>query len=305
MANWRNYSNNAVPDALSVSGGGNMSTSATSIYAASGSPSGYPSPPFILQLEPGTANFEMVLVGSGAGTSASPWVVSRAADGTTARTHVAGTAIMHTLSAGDLTQAANHYSSGSGSGVHGLPAAAWLTGAFATIGEVLTTSAQTSVVFSSIPQSYKHLLLVGQGRLAETSVYSDDVSVQFNGDSSSVYSYLTNATANPGGTMTGPSSGTAYAAGQGPLFRFMASQAGAAANAGGGFALIPNYTGTAYNKTYYSLSGGGDGTSSFVDLRVRVGIYAPASQTAITSLAVIAPSGGFDVNCSICLYGLG
>jgi hypothetical protein len=305
VAAWRNYSNNAIADSLAVSGGGNMSTSATSIYAASGSPTGYPTPPFILQLEPSTSNFEMVLVGSGAGTSGSPWIVSRGADGTSARAHVAGTAIMHTLSAGDLTQAATHYASGSGSGVHGLPAAAWLTGAFATISEVSTTAGQTTVSFSSIPQTYKHLLLVGQGRLAETSVYSDDINVQFNGDASSVYSYLTMLAANPGGTMTGPSTGTAYAQSAGPLFRFMASQAGSAANAGGGFAVIPNYTGTSYNKTYYSVSGGGDGTSSFVDLRVRTGIYAPSSQTAITSLAVIAPAGGFDVNCSICLYGLG
>jgi hypothetical protein len=282
-----------------------MSTSTTSIYASSGAPSGYPTAPFILQLEPGTANFEMVLVGSGAGTSGSPWIVSRAADNTTARAHVAGTAIMHTLSAGDLAQAATHYGQGSGSGVHGLPAAAWLTGAFATISEVSTTAAQTTVTFSSIPQSYKHLLVVGQGRLAETSAYSDDITVQFNGDSGTNYSYLTMLAANPGGTMTGPSTGTAFASSAGPLFRFMASQAGSTANAGGGFAVIPNYTGTSYNKTYYSISGGGDGTSSFVDLRVRVGIYAPSSQTAITSLAVIAPTGGFDANCSLCLYGLG
>ena len=62
-----------------MSGGGNLSTGATSIYAGSGAPVGYPTPPFILDLEPGTANFELVLVISGAGTVASPWIVNRAA----------------------------------------------------------------------------------------------------------------------------------------------------------------------------------------------------------------------------------
>ena len=38
-------------------------------------PPGIPTPPFSLTLEPGTANFEMVLVVSGAGTAASPWII--------------------------------------------------------------------------------------------------------------------------------------------------------------------------------------------------------------------------------------
>lgn len=308
MANWRYYSNVSIADTLQVSGGGNLSTSATSIFAGSGAPSGYPTQyPWLLRLEPGTSNEELVQVNSGAGTSGSPWIITRAQDGTTAKAHTAGTAISHGLSAGDLTQAANHYAAGSGSGVHGLPAAAWLTGAFATIAETSPANGSTSVSggsWSAIPQTYKHLLITGQGRLAETGVQSDDMSVQFNGDSGAHYGYLTAFAANPGGTMTGPTTGNGFSASQAPLFRLLASQSGAAANVGGGFAVIPNYTANAINKTFYSVSGGGNGTSSFGDLRIRVGIWNPATQAAITAVSLIFPAGGVN-NGQFSLYGFG
>jgi hypothetical protein len=303
---WRYYSNVAIADTLAVPGGGNLSNAATSLYAGSGAPQGYPTQyPWILRLEPGTSNEELVLVSAGTGTSASPWTVSRAQDGTTAKAHNAGVAIQHGLSAGDLSQAATHYGQGSGSGVHGLPASAWLTGAFATIYETLTTGGQQTVSWSNIPQTYAHLLVVAQGRLAETTVQSDDVQVQFNGDAGNDYSYLTNLLDNPGGTMTGPSAGTGYSNASAPMFRFLASQSGGAADAGGGFAVIPNYAGSSFTKTFYGMSGGGNGTSSFVDLRARVGIWAPAVQAGITAITLTAPSGGFLANSYFGLYGFG
>ncbi len=375
MAYSRNYSNTAIADTLAVSGGGNLSTGATSIYAASGAPAGYPTPPFSLTLEPGTSNFEIVLVTSGAGTSGSPWIITRApvtaADGGTAKTHNAGTAIAHTMSAADLTAAAAHYAAGSsGAVVHGLPAAAWLAGTFQNFASTTTTAAQGSFTWSSIPQTSKHLLIVAQGRLAETTVYSDDVAVQFNGDSGAHYSYLTSyatttpvqpsvpattaAAQNPnpfpvqvvitGGTLTvvaingitvGTTAGTYYLApgnqiaitysvaptwvwtaadsavngGYGlssaPLFRFLASLGGATANVGGGFALIPNYTSSSFNAMGYAVSGGGDGTSSFFDMRTRLVCWNPAAQAAITSISLIPPTGGFNINCYLSLHGLG
>ena len=79
MASWRFYSNVSVADTLQVTGGGNLSTSATSIRAGTGAPVGYPTQyPWILRLEPGTSNEELVSVSSGAGTVASPWIIVRA-----------------------------------------------------------------------------------------------------------------------------------------------------------------------------------------------------------------------------------
>jgi hypothetical protein len=305
LAIWRFYSNLAVPDTLAVTGGGSLSTSATSIYAGSGAPSGYPASfPFTLRLDPGTSSEELVSVTSGAGTSASPWTITRAYDGTTAKTHAAGATIAHGSSAGDYATAATHYNQGSGSGVHGLPASAWLTAAIANIQDTtLTTSTTSAVTFSSIPGTYSHLLLVAQGRLTETSVQSDDVQLQFNGSSSAVYSYVTQFASNPSGTMasgvgTG-SSGTSM-----PAFRFTASQAGSNVNAGGGFVFIPNYASTAFNKLIYGISGGGNGTNSFVDIRTRIGIFNPASQSAVTSISLITPAGNFLTGSRFTLYGI-
>jgi hypothetical protein len=306
VANWRFYSNTAVPDTLVVTGGGNLSTSATSIQAGSGAPAGYPASfPFTLRLEPNTSNEELVSVSSGLGTAASPWVITRAYDGTTAKTHNAGTALAHGSSAGDFTTAASHYALGSGSGVHGLPASAWSTPIMAKIQDTTLSNSTTSVVtFSGIPNTYSHLLLFAQGRLTETTVQSDDVSLQFNGDSSSVYSYVTQYATNPSGTMTSGigngSSGTGV-----PVFRFTASQAGANVNPGGGFIVIPNYTSTAFNKAIYGLSGGGNGTSTFVDIRTRLGIYNPATQAAVSSLSLSAPSSSdFLTGSRFTLYGI-
>jgi hypothetical protein len=276
------------------------------MYAGSGAPVGYPTSfPWILTLEPGTSNFEMVLVTAGAGTSASPWTITRGADGTVGKSHTAGVAIQHTMSATDLNTAATHYTAGSsGTPVHNLPAAAWLTGAFLTFDELLTTAAQASLSFTSIPQTAQHLLITASGRLAETTVLADDVAMQLNGDSGAHYSYMSQS-ALFSGTLQGPTALNGYALASAPLFRLTASQGGATANVGGGFAFIPNYTSSSFNKMAYCVSGGGDGTSSFIDMRTRIACWNPATQAAITSIALIAPTGGFNVNCQFCLYGIG
>lgn len=374
VANWRQYTNTAVADTLAVT----INTAVTSMYAGSGAPVGYPvfpGPSWILTLEPGTSNSEMVLVTAGAGTAASPWTITRApataGDGGTAKSHTAGVAIQHTMSANDLTTAATHEQAGSGGApVHNLPAAAWLTGTFLTFQETLTTAAQASVSMPSIPQTATHLLVTAQGRLAEATVLSDDVSIQFNGDAGAHYSYMaqyaTTAPVQPsvpattvaaqntnpypvqvvitGGTLTvvaingitvgttagtyylspgnqiaityssaptwvwtmaDPSVNAGYALTSAPLFRFMASLAGATANVGGGFAFIPNYTSSSFNKMAYCVSGGGNGTSSFSDMRTRIVCWNPAAQAAITSISLIAPAGGFNLNCQLGLYGVG
>jgi hypothetical protein len=307
LVNWRFYSNVAVADTLQVSGGGNLSTSGTSIYAGSGAPVGYPTSfPWTLDLEPGGSNFELVSVTSGAGTSASPWIVTRGYDGTTARAHTAGVAIAHTWSANDLTQAADHYAMGSGSGVHGLPSSAWLGNSCATINETTLTNSTTNVVtWSSIPQTSLHLLVVVQARLTETTALTDDITLNFNGDTSADYSYLNSSVTNTSGTLVAAQA-TSYAVAGVPAFRVAAAQGGAPVNAGGGFAWIPNYAKSAFNKAVYAMSGAGNGTSSMVDGRLRWGFWNPASQAAVTSISLAAPSGSdFLVGSQFCLYGIG
>jgi hypothetical protein len=298
----------AVADTLAVPGGGNLSTSATSLYAGSGAPVGYPTSfPWTLDLEPGAANFELVSVTGGAGTSASPWTVTRGYDGTTARTHTAGVQIAHTWSAGDLTQAAEHYALGSGSGAHGLPASAWLGNAAATLNETtLINSTTSAVTWSGIPQTSAHLLILAQARLTETSALTDEITLNFNGDASADYSWLSVAATNISGSMAGPAAATAYSVAGIPAFRAAASAGGAPANAGGGFALVPNYAAAAFNKALYAYSGAGNGTSSMVDGRLRWGFWNPGTQAAVTSVSLTAPAGSFFLTGSqFSLYGIG
>lgn len=307
MVNWRYYSNVAVQDTLAVPGGGNLSMAGTQLYAGSGTPQGYPTSfPFILDLEPGTASFELVQVNSGAGTAATPWNVTRGADGTAARTHNAGTSIAHTWSATDLTTAANHYAMGSGSGVHGLPLSAWAGNSMATINETTLANSTTSVVtWSGIPATYLHLLIVAQARLTETSQLADDIYLNFNSDTSADYSYLTISSTNSSGSLV-QATFSAYAVTAIPLLRVAASQGGAPVNAGGGFAFIPNYSNAAYNKAAYAMSGMGNGTSAQIDGRMRWGFWNPATQAAVTSVSLTAPAGSnFLVGSQFSLYGVG
>jgi hypothetical protein len=308
VVNWRYYSNLAVADTLQVTGGGNLSTSATSIYAGSGAPQGYPvSFPWTLDLEPGTSNFELVSVVSGAGTVASPWIVQRAYDGTTAKTHAAGVAIAHTWSAGDLTAAASHYQLGSGTGVHGLPATAWLGNAAVTFNETTLLNSTTSVItWSGIPQTSAHLLVSVEARLTETTALTDDITLNFNGDTGADYSYVNVDATNITGSFVGPVATTAYAVGGIPAFRVTASQGGAPDNAGGGFAWIPNYTSAVFNTMVFAMSGGGNGTSSMVDARLRWGWWNPSSSPSLTSLSLTAPAGSYFLTGSqFSLYGVG
>jgi hypothetical protein len=281
---------------------------ATSIVTGSGAPQGYPvSFPFTLDIEPGTPNFELVSVTAGAGTSLSPWTVTRGYDGTLARAHGSGSVIAHTWSAGDLTTAALHYAMGSGSGVHGLPSSAWAGNAAVTINETTLANSTTNVVsWSGIPATYQHLLVLVQARLTETTALTDDITLTFNGDTGAHYSSLTMSATNTSGSLVGPSAATAFATASIPAFRVAASQGGAPANAGSGFAWIPNYGSAAFNKNVLAVSGAGNGTSAMVDGRVRWGFWSPASQAAVTAVSLSAPSGSnFLVGSQFCLYGIG
>jgi hypothetical protein len=233
--------------------------------------------------------------------------VARGYDGTLARAHSAGAVLVHADSAGDFTQAAQHYAMGSGSGVHGLPASAWAGNAAVTINETTLTNSTTNVVsWSGIPQTYQHLLVVVQARLTETTALTDDIALTFNGDAGAHYSSLTVSAANTSGSLVGPAAATAFATANIPAFRVAASQGGSPVNAGGGFAWIPNYASPAFNKAVYAMSGAGNGTSAMVDGRLRWGFWNPAAQAAVTALSLTAPAGSnFLTGSTFCLYGIG
>jgi hypothetical protein len=304
MAPSRYYSNTSIANTIGNSGG--ISNSAASVYCAS-APSGYPSQfPFTLALDPGTSSMELVSVTSGAGTSGSPWAISRGFDGTTAVAHSPGAVIAHDLSAYDVSTSRAHEAAQQSAGPHGLPATAWDTAAFAEINETILTNSTTAVqTWNSIPGTYSHLLVVILGRLTETTALTDYLTMQFNGDSGAYYSFVQNETNNTSGTLSAPTATTTFGGSSAPFGRLTASQGGAAVNAGAIFAIIPWYTSTAFNKVVLSMTGAGDGTSALVDGRVMSGFYNPPTQAAVTSLSVSAPSGSFfKSGTALGLYGL-
>jgi hypothetical protein len=287
--------------------GASISNSATSLYMQL-TPSGYPGQyPFTLCLDQNTSSMELVSVTAGSGTAGSPWTVIRGFDGTAAAAHAGSSGtISHEISAYDLATSRSHEASGSGSGVHGLPATAWDTAAYAVINETTLNNSTTAIqTWTGIPASYTHLMVIALGRLTETSAQTDYLTLQVNGDASASYAYVQIETNNVGGTLNSPNSVTTYGGTSIPFARFTASAAGAAVNAGAVVAWIPWYGLTSYNKVVLAQSGGGNGTSAMVDARLFWGFYNPSVQAAVSSLSISAPAGSdFKTGTSFGLYGL-
>jgi hypothetical protein len=296
------YSNLSVSNTTGVA----ISNSATSVYCAS-APVGFPAQfPFKLVL----GGAEIVSVTAGSGTAGTPWTITRAQDGTAAQAWALGTTLVHELTAGDLSLSRTHEIAVQAQLPHGLPATAWVASAFATLNETtLANSTSNLVTWSSIPQTYKHLLVVIAARLTETTVQSDDILMQVNGDASAVYSYLTISATNISGSGTAALSQSQFAGTAStvwPIARVSASLAGSAVTVGGGFAVLPNYSASAFNKSFYGISGMGQGSGAAIDGRWRIGFYNPATQAAITSLSCAAPAGSnFLLGSQFSLYGFG
>lgn len=95
----RNYSNTAPPVSLTIG----VSPSATQLTVAS--TAGYPTAPFLLGVERGTANEEVVLC---TGLTATTFTVQRGYDNTTAKDHGITASVEHTVAAIDYREANAH-----------------------------------------------------------------------------------------------------------------------------------------------------------------------------------------------------
>ncbi len=314
------YSSVSVPDTVGNSGG--LSATATSVIAGSLAPDGYPSQyPFKLRLEPGTPSEELVKIIAGSGTPVDPWItgqsvaggastLGRGWDGTLAAPHNQGAALQHGMSAEDLQLSRVHESLDNttvdnlGSPVlpHSLPLSAWGSQPLALLQATVLPNAKSSVVWNNIPQTYSHLLVVVLGKTAATGNRDDTVNMTFNGDTSARYSFTaafwTDNTPGGGGSVADSQNSVP------PLV--VATSASGTANAGGGFAFLPGYSGTTFNKAVFGVSGMGQGTSQAnASLRLRSCFWNPASQVGINSIAMVAGSGSqFKAGSMFSLYGL-
>ena len=105
----RRYSNTAVQTALS----GPVTAAATSMSVSA--VTGFPGTDFVLAIDYGTANQELVLVTAVSGTTLT---VTRGYDNTTAVSHDTGAVVVHTHSAADFADSRNHEAATSN--VHGV-----------------------------------------------------------------------------------------------------------------------------------------------------------------------------------------
>jgi len=108
----RNFSSTAIQTTLV----GGITGSGTSLDVAA--TTGFPAAPFILCLEPGTANQELILVTNVAGTTLT---VTRGYDSTTGVAHNTGAVVQHSHAAIDLREANTHVNASTG--VHGVAGA--------------------------------------------------------------------------------------------------------------------------------------------------------------------------------------
>lgn len=140
MSNARNYSDTVPQTTLqgNQTGSGGV-TSGDTQFVLGTSLASYVATPFVLRIEPGTANEELVLVTSGAGTIGSPYVVTRGwgPGGIATRpaaAHAQGVAATHGVGGEDFGP----------DGVHGLPVGVSVSGAAPAKASTTTISASTT-----------------------------------------------------------------------------------------------------------------------------------------------------------------
>lgn len=118
----RYYSNTAALSTISTTGGISTGASEVAFSTTTGFPSQYP---YTLRLDPDTANEELVTVTGPKSGSPGVFIISRAQDGTTAKSHAEGSPVVHGVSARDFQEAQDHIASIAVESVHGLPSSAW------------------------------------------------------------------------------------------------------------------------------------------------------------------------------------
>lgn len=152
---------------------------------------------------------------------------------------------------------------------------------------------QSTVSFTSIPGTYKHLQVRGIANNAETSGYNNQA-LQFNSDTSANYSVHYVSGNGSSAAASGQTSGTKI----NDIFRIPPTSSGIF----GAFVIdILDYTSTTKNKTVRSLNGGDSNGSGWIGLHSGLWYKTPE---AITSMTFISSSGNFGQYSSFALYGI-
>lgn len=161
---------------------------------------------------------------------------------------------------------------------------------------VTSGSSESSITFSSIPGTYRHLWIVWSSR--GTNAAAQTFGARFNGDTASNYDAQSTTSFNNTSFSTGSSTAqTSARAGSIP-------PSGAPSGAcGTGDIKISDYAGTTFHKSFVQTHGRKDATSS-TGLVAEHGWGTWRSTSAITSITLLPAAGNFDVGSVFSLYGL-
>ena len=163
-----------------------------------------------------------------------------------------------------------------------------IPGAFESIATATPTSG-TSVVFSNIPQGYKHLQVRMTGRASANSEYQ----IRLNGDSGSNYAW---------NRLYGDNNGPNAAAVASATHVITGNAQSDASEAGYMIVDVAEYSSTTKTKTITSFYGWNAGSTNF-----RIGQFSGMwnNTAAVTSVTIVITSGAnFVSGNSIALYGI-
>ena len=181
------------------------------------------------------------------------------------------------------------------SAIHGTGVAASTTSYESIATTTVGAGGSSTVSFSSIPSTYKHLQLRWIGRTQNAGT-TDYVNIAFNNDTGSSTSYWYHWLRGTGSAVDAVSSGAFY------CFR-LAEVPGATATAnvfGGSVFDILDYANTSKNKTGRSLGGfdsNGNGRIALIS-----GLY--TNTAAISSIQITGANGNISQYSSFALYGV-
>jgi len=164
------------------------------------------------------------------------------------------------------------------------------TGAMFPLGMVQVGSATSSITFSSIPSTYKHLQIRWT---ALTSSNNADLAFRFNGDTGTNYTF--HGIEGNGTSASGSNNGT------GLTSTPLGIGTSTASTAGVGVLDLLDYTSTNKYKTVRSLFGYDANGSGYIIL--RSGLWS-ATAAAITSVTILSSPGNINSNSQFALYGV-
>lgn len=303
----RYYSNLGQGTFITNTGGLTSSGSALTVQSNSKWPSQFP---FTIRLEPGTANEEVALVTSGAGTAALPYQLTRGYDGTNQLAHAQGTSVIPGFCQLDFSQPAQHINlTGSSSGAHGLPSSAWLGGNQQLIVKHSHSDfSGLSLNIPSIPQTFNHLRIVYSLRGNGTSVghygsnvpFGDALQMQMNGVTTATYTGIYTlqwpSNAAPSGTIT---PGSQFNCG------IVWNQYYATPGMGNGYIDIFSYADTSGIKQVSFNGAATDHGSAYGAVYGYAGPGGSSNTNAITSLKLIVNGSSSSVTAgNVWLYGI-